>query len=107
MERSALVTGERPAILRPIRDHAAAIRSEIPATKEFTVGLVAALPMYDWPDVRAETDAQWERLRDELRLRGIDAPERVARTRQDLPSVPGGIRDAGGKVKAPDPENLP
>jgi hypothetical protein len=31
------------------------------ASKELTdsVGLIAALPMYDWPEVRAETDAQW------------------------------------------------
>ncbi|MBD9446543.1 hypothetical protein [Rhizobium sp. RHZ01] len=60
------------------------------ATKEFTgsVGLIAALPMYDWPEVRAETDAQWEQLRDELLFRGIDAPERLARTRKDLPSNP-------------------
>lgn len=78
------------------------------ATKEFTgsVGLIAALPMYDWPEVRTETDAQWEQLRDELRCRGIDAPERLARTRRDLPSIPGTLRDAGGKVIASDPANL-
>ena len=48
---------------------------------------IAALPMYDWPEVRAEVDAQWRRLRDALRRRGIDAPE--ALTRPDA-SVQGG-----------------
>ncbi len=71
------------------------------------MNLVAALPMYDWPEVRAEIDAHWERLRDELRLRGIGAPERLARTRKDLPSIPGGLRDAGGKAMASGPANLP
>ncbi|MGN6537639.1 MAG: phosphate ABC transporter substrate-binding protein, partial [Mesorhizobium sp.] len=36
---------------------------------------IAALPMYDWPEVRAEVDAQWARLRDALRRRGVDAPD--------------------------------
>ncbi len=45
---------------------------------------VAALPMYDWPEVRAETDAQWARLRDALRRRGVDAPQ--ALTRENTPS---------------------
>ena len=42
-------------------------------------GFIAALPMYDWPEVRAETDAQWARLRDALRRRGIDAPAALTR----------------------------
>jgi ABC-type phosphate/phosphonate transport system substrate-binding protein len=42
-------------------------------------GFVAALPMYDWPELRAETDAQWARLRDALRRRGIDAPTALTR----------------------------
>lgn len=79
------------------------------ATKEFngSVGLIAALPMYDWPEVRAETDAQWEQLRDELRFRGIDAPERLARTRKDLPSNPGALGGPCGTLIASDPANLP
>lgn len=40
--------------------------------------------MYDWPEVRAQTDAQWARLRDALRRRGIDAPQ--ALTRANTPS---------------------
>ena len=40
---------------------------------------IAALPMYDWPEVRAETDAQWARLRDGLCRRGVDAPEGLTR----------------------------
>lgn len=69
--------------------------------------LVAALPMYDWPERRAEVDAEWARLRDALRARGIHAPDRLARCNGDLPPVPGGIRDASGKVIAPDPATLP
>jgi ABC-type phosphate/phosphonate transport system substrate-binding protein len=42
-------------------------------------GFVAALPMYDWPELRAETDAQWARLRDALRRRGVDAPQALTR----------------------------
>jgi ABC-type phosphate/phosphonate transport system substrate-binding protein len=68
---------------------------------------VAALPMYDWPEARSETDAVWERIRDALRAQGIDAPQRLARRNADLPPVPGGIRDAAGKVIAPDPATLP
>ena len=67
---------------------------------------IAALPMYDWPEARSETDAQWGRIRDALRAQGIQAPERLARRNADLPSVPGGIRDAAGKVIAPDPATL-
>jgi ABC-type phosphate/phosphonate transport system substrate-binding protein len=42
-------------------------------------GFIAALPMYDWPELRAETDAQWARLRDGLRRRGVDAPQELTR----------------------------
>ncbi|TIO52520.1 MAG: phosphate ABC transporter substrate-binding protein [Mesorhizobium sp.] len=69
--------------------------------------LVAALPMYDWPEMRGEIDAQWVRLRDAFRQRGIDAPETMARSNRDLPPVPGGIRDGAGKLIAPDPATLP
>jgi ABC-type phosphate/phosphonate transport system substrate-binding protein len=69
--------------------------------------LVAALPMYDWPELRAQTDAEWLRLRDILRAQGVDAPERLARTNSDLPTVSGGISDASGQIIAPDPASLP
>ncbi|MEO1328323.1 MAG: PhnD/SsuA/transferrin family substrate-binding protein [Pseudomonadota bacterium] len=39
----------------------------------------AALPMYDWPETRAATDALWAAWRDRLRSRGIDAPDRLDR----------------------------
>ncbi|WP_027167159.1 PhnD/SsuA/transferrin family substrate-binding protein [Mesorhizobium sp. WSM3224] len=68
---------------------------------------VAALPMYDWPEMRGEVDAQWARLRDAFRQKGIDAPEAMARSNRDLPPVPGGIRDGAGEVIAPDPATLP
>ncbi|MCT7375263.1 phosphate/phosphite/phosphonate ABC transporter substrate-binding protein [Chelativorans salis] len=69
--------------------------------------LIAALPMYDWPEARAETDAEWARFRDALQMVGIDAPVRLARRNADLPAVPGGIRDAEGRQIAPDPATLP
>jgi ABC-type phosphate/phosphonate transport system substrate-binding protein len=68
---------------------------------------IAALPMYDWPETRAETDAEWARQRDAFRSHGVDAPERMVRRNADLPPVPGGIRDSDGLVIAPDPASLP
>ncbi|WP_395451035.1 phosphate/phosphite/phosphonate ABC transporter substrate-binding protein [Aminobacter sp. UC22_36] len=68
---------------------------------------VAALPMYDWPEMRDEVDAQWARLRTAFRQLGIPAPEALVRRNGDLPAVPDGIRDASGKVIAPDPATLP
>ena len=44
---------------------------------------VAALPMDDWPEVRAETDALWSAIGDGLRAAGVDAP--AALTRPDDP----------------------
>ncbi|QPC88079.1 PhnD/SsuA/transferrin family substrate-binding protein [Mesorhizobium sp. NBSH29] len=49
--------------------------------------LIAALPMYDWPEVRAETDAQWARLRDALRDVGVDAPDALTRDVADLQAL--------------------
>jgi ABC-type phosphate/phosphonate transport system substrate-binding protein len=69
--------------------------------------LVAALPMYDWPERRAEVDAQWSILRDTLRAGGFDAPDHLTRCNADLPAVPGGIRDGAGKIIAQDPATLP
>jgi ABC-type phosphate/phosphonate transport system substrate-binding protein len=63
--------------------------------------------MYDWPEARAEVDAQWVSMRDRLRAAGIEAPEALCRRNGDLPAVPGGIRDASGAVVAPDPATLP
>ncbi|MBL0933741.1 MAG: PhnD/SsuA/transferrin family substrate-binding protein [Rhizobiaceae bacterium] len=45
---------------------------------------IAALPMYDWPEVRAGTNAEWARIRDALRAAGIDAPETLTRETGDL-----------------------
>lgn len=41
--------------------------------------LIAALPMYDWPEVHDEVDAQWAAVRDILKGDGIDAPARLTR----------------------------
>jgi ABC-type phosphate/phosphonate transport system substrate-binding protein len=68
---------------------------------------IAALPMYDWPETRADTDAEWARIRDALRAQGVRAPEVLVRRNADLPPVPGGIRDASGQIIAPDPATLP
>jgi ABC-type phosphate/phosphonate transport system substrate-binding protein len=68
---------------------------------------IAALPMYDWPEARAETDAEWRDLRARLSAAGIHAPEAIVRRNADLPAVPDGIHDDDGRVIAPDPATLP
>ena len=68
---------------------------------------IAALPMYDWPETRAEVDAHWAQLRDRLRAMGVDAPEAVVRCNCDMPAVPGGVSNAAGELVAPDPATLP
>lgn len=67
---------------------------------------IAALPMYDWPELRAETDATWSNMRARFLAHGIDAPEKLVRRNGDMPSVSGGIRGADGAVIAPDPATL-
>ena len=68
---------------------------------------IAALPMYDWPEAVAETDAEWSRLRERLRAARIAAPPRLVRRNADMPPVVSGIRDSAGKLLAPDPGSLP
>lgn len=41
--------------------------------------MIAALGMYDRPELRASTDLYWSLIRDGLRKRGIDAPEALTR----------------------------
>ncbi len=67
----------------------------------------AALPMYDWPEMRAATDAEWAGIRDALIAQGFSPAPELVRRNGDLPPVPGGIRDAAGHVIAPDPSTLP
>ncbi|MDG3040793.1 phosphate/phosphite/phosphonate ABC transporter substrate-binding protein [Roseicyclus marinus] len=43
--------------------------------------MIAALPMYDRPELRAETDALWAGIRDALRARAIQAPDTLTRDR--------------------------
>ena len=71
------------------------------------MSFIAALPMYEWPETRADADMQWERLRPLFRRAEIDAPAGIVRRNSDMPAVPGGIRDGEGKVIAPDPATLP
>jgi ABC-type phosphate/phosphonate transport system substrate-binding protein len=68
---------------------------------------IAALPMYDWPEARAETDAEWALLGRMLKGHGLDAPATLIRRNADMPAVPGGIRGNGGALIAPDPSSLP
>lgn len=68
---------------------------------------IAALPMYDWPEARADTDGEWQGLRARFMAAGLDAPETLVRRNSDLPPVPGGIRDREGRAAAPDPATLP
>ena len=42
-------------------------------------GGLAALPMYDWPELRPATDRLWAAVRDGLRQRGVAAPEGLTR----------------------------
>lgn len=44
--------------------------------------MIAALPMYDWPEIAGATDAFWTTWRDRLRARGVDAPERLTRDQE-------------------------
>src|SRR5258708_7157917 len=68
---------------------------------------IAALPMYEWPETRAQTDAEWSRFRAFFQRAGIDAPQGIIRRNADMPAVPGGIRDSGGPGISPDPATLP
>lgn len=68
--------------------------------------LIAALPMYDWPEARSDIDRQWMRLRDGLRGRGIAAPDALVRRNADMPAMSGGIRSASGDILVPDPATL-
>jgi ABC-type phosphate/phosphonate transport system substrate-binding protein len=70
------------------------------------MSLIAALPMYDWPECRADTDRKWRHMRRLLESVGIDCPETLVRRNADMPAVPGGIRDAEGRLIAPDPATL-
>ncbi len=45
--------------------------------------MIAALPMYDWPEERDTVDRTWGKIRDVLRLDGIDAPDALTRS-EDL-----------------------
>lgn len=44
--------------------------------------MIALLPMYDWPEIRAETDRLWQSLRRGFLAAGIDAPEFLDRATQ-------------------------
>jgi ABC-type phosphate/phosphonate transport system substrate-binding protein len=76
-------------------------------TAGIDANLIAALPMYDWPERAAEVDAEWVSIRDRLRTIGVAAPEHLVRRNCDMPPAPGGIRDSAGNVIAPDPATLP
>jgi ABC-type phosphate/phosphonate transport system substrate-binding protein len=68
---------------------------------------IAALPMYDWHERRADVDAEWEEIGGRMRAAGIEAPVKVVRRNADMPPVPGGVYDERGQPIAPDPVTLP
>jgi ABC-type phosphate/phosphonate transport system substrate-binding protein len=68
---------------------------------------IAALPMYEWPETRAATDAEWTRFLPFFQRAGIDAPQKIIRRNAEMPAVPGGIRDSNDAVIALDPATLP
>ena len=41
--------------------------------------MIASLPMYDWPEFQAATDALWQDMRDGLRAAGEPAPDALTR----------------------------
>ncbi|PRX35173.1 ABC transporter, phosphonate, substrate-binding protein [Meinhardsimonia xiamenensis] len=43
--------------------------------------MIAALPMYDWPEEREAVDALWRAIAEALRARGIAAPQGLTRGR--------------------------
>ena len=43
---------------------------------------VATLPMYDWPEIRAATDALWQAVRNAAARRGLDLPATLDRSRR-------------------------
>jgi len=42
--------------------------------------MIAALPMYDWPEVAADVDALWAAIASELSRRGVAAPSELTRS---------------------------
>ena len=46
--------------------------------------MIAALPMYDRPEIRGATDRFWALIREALRMRGMDAPEALTRSEGSL-----------------------
>ena len=42
-------------------------------------GLIAVLPMYDWPEVRGDTDRLWQSLNAALADAGVASPARLNR----------------------------
>ncbi|MCC0015681.1 MAG: PhnD/SsuA/transferrin family substrate-binding protein [Rhodobiaceae bacterium] len=44
----------------------------------------AALPMYDWPEIRTATDALWTAIADALCRAGLDAPDALDRAREPM-----------------------
>ena len=48
------------------------------ADKDF--GVIACLPMYDWPERRAEVDTLWSQLRPALADHGFEAPHHLTRS---------------------------
>ena len=39
--------------------------------------MIASLPMYDWPELRSDTDAYWQTLRESFAAAGFNPPETI------------------------------
>ncbi|MFT4151384.1 MAG: PhnD/SsuA/transferrin family substrate-binding protein [Paracoccaceae bacterium] len=46
--------------------------------------MIAALPMYDLPELRPVTDRLWAAIRDAIRAEGIEAPQTLTRDMEDF-----------------------
>ena len=68
---------------------------------------IAALPMYEWPETRAPTDAEWVRFRGLFKSAGIDAPETSCAAMPICRRCTAVSATAQGRVIAPDPATLP
>lgn len=42
--------------------------------------MIASLPMYDWPELRSDTDAYWQILQESFTEAGFDPPETILHT---------------------------
>ena len=69
------------------------------AAAAMSAGL-AALPMYDWPEVADATDRLWAAIRDSLRAAGVAAPEALDREPRARRGLDASASGAGADLRA-------